>query len=101
MVMTNEELRDSLVKLWDAHTALKVEFREHDSWARTRSKEYDRKMEGLDKSIRILVGEVGTLKIVTAIAKVRLSLLLVMSNAIGGAITLALFWIAKGLSGGK
>ena len=90
-----KNMRESLVKLWDAHSALKAECSAHNSWSESRWREYDREMQKVDKALRALVGEVGTLKIVTAIARVRLSVIVVISNAIGGAITMAIFWISK------
>ncbi len=94
MTMSNEDLQESIVKLWDAHTALKVEYERHDSWAITRWDEYDKEMVKVDKSIRHLLGSVGTLNIVTAVSKTKLGVMFVMANAIGGlmsAITILAF----------
>ncbi len=99
MTITNEELHESIVKLWDAHTALKVEYERHDSWAQTRWDEYDREIAKVDKSIRRLLGEVQTLNIITAVSKTKLGTMFALSNALGGAIVLLGVWLAKFLGG--
>lgn len=100
MAMTNEELRESLVKLWDAHSKLRNDYERHDSWAITRWDEYDKEMTKVDKSIRHLLGSVGTLNIITAVSKTKLGVMFIVSNAIGGAMS-AVTIIAFKLLGGE
>lgn len=79
-------------------TQLRIDYEAHDSWVKRAWKTQDIRNEATEKEFNGPGGvweEVNELKIVTAIAKVRLSMIIILSNAIGGGITLAIFWLAR------
>ncbi len=94
---------DAIQGLRRDHTALRMDYERHDGWVKRAWRDQEKFNRDTNNDIdgpRGLWSEVHELKIVTAISKTKLGAMLILSNVIGGGITIATIWIAKTLEGG-